>query len=349
MWYRVRKNWNNGKWDKSQIGAYKSESEAISHCTDNLINDGYKVFDPDGNIIYPIEYHELALQMVEDKVTTIDNLKYWSDVFNSKEPLNVNYVKTIITKYSNYLNNKSNINEMETIEYNGIKILKIPVNKFKIKYIDSSIKNYKNLPITCFNLGYFAGFKTDTNKYFTLPVANLVADIDISNFNSEVKSYLEERPIENNKIYWSCNVNAGNQFRNKNVSTLIINFDNTVKIEKINSINSNHTKYAVSGAPIITNKEIDKSYRSEGWDTSIARPTGHGFLGVKDNKYIYYFTMNTSSKNLFDSGEVYEVIKDFGFINLIKVDGGGSLYYRLDNKMVTGYITRQINNIGDLS
>lgn len=348
MWYRIRKEWNNGKWDKSQIGAYKSESEAISQCTKKLINDGYKVFDPEGKIIYPINYNKLALQIVKDGVTTNDNLKYWSDVFDNKEQLNLENVKTIISRYSDLLSKIEQPNKIETIDWNKIKILKIPVDKFKIKYIDSSIINCKNIPKTCFNLGYFANYKTNSGKFFTLPVANLVADINFSDFDSDIKYYLRRGDIRNGKIYWSCNANAETQFHDKTVSTLIIDSDNTVKIKKINNVNFDTIKYAVSGAPIISDSTADKSYRSEGWDTSISRSTGHGFLGIKDNKYIYYFYLTTFKNNLFDSEEVYKIIKDFRFTNLIKVDGGGSLYYQLNSQKITGFTTRQINNISNI-
>lgn len=59
-YYKIKKEWNNGKWDKTQKGAYTIKSEAIKNCTNELINEGYKVFDSNGNIIYPINYNETA-------------------------------------------------------------------------------------------------------------------------------------------------------------------------------------------------------------------------------------------------------------------------------------------------
>lgn len=46
-YYRVRKTWGD---DKSQIGAFKDKENAIDMCKQN---SGYKVFDNDGNEVYP--------------------------------------------------------------------------------------------------------------------------------------------------------------------------------------------------------------------------------------------------------------------------------------------------------
>ena len=46
-YYRVRKNWDDAD---SQIGAFKNQNNAIELCKQN---SGYKVFDNDGNEIYP--------------------------------------------------------------------------------------------------------------------------------------------------------------------------------------------------------------------------------------------------------------------------------------------------------
>ena len=53
-YYRVRKNWNNGKWDSSQICAYTDKQKPIQECTEERVQQGYKVFDPDGKVVYPI-------------------------------------------------------------------------------------------------------------------------------------------------------------------------------------------------------------------------------------------------------------------------------------------------------
>ena len=38
-YYKIKKEWNNGKWDKTQKGAYTNKSEAINNCTAKLIEE----------------------------------------------------------------------------------------------------------------------------------------------------------------------------------------------------------------------------------------------------------------------------------------------------------------------
>lgn len=349
-WYRVRKNWNNGKWDSSQIGAYSSESEAINDCTQDRLIQGYRVFDPNGNIVYP---NQLALQMMTDKVISAAELPFWNSVLNGDLFVSANEVASVIKKYSDYYQESKSSKRDKVTQYvskTGLTILEIPTSKFKIKYIDSSIRDYRvnhemNKDYT--NLGYFAKYG-ESGVNFTLPVANLVADIDLVEFKDSVAlPYIKERPIRNGKVYWSCTVNAESQFREKEVSTLIISEDGTVDIQKVSSVDFDSIKYAVSGAPVLTDGKIDKSYKSEGWDNSIVRPTYHGFLGIKKSepKYVYYFKLKTGSSNLF-TGEVYDMIKDLGFDKVIKVDGGGSFYFQYGGLPQVGSLTtRQINNI----
>ena len=65
-YYKIRLSWNGGKWDKTQKGAYLYKDQAIAQCTQELIDQGYKVFSPTGEIVYPAQYHELAEQMYKD-------------------------------------------------------------------------------------------------------------------------------------------------------------------------------------------------------------------------------------------------------------------------------------------
>lgn len=91
---------------------------------------------------------------------------------------------------------------------------------------------------------------------------------------------------------------------------------------------------------------VTTEYLDEGWDNSIVRPTVHGFLGIKDN-YIYYFYIETKTSNCITSGEVYDKIKDCGFSDVIKVDGGGSFYCKINGEIQKSTSeNRQINNIG---
>lgn len=341
-YYKIKKEWNNGKWDKTQKGAYTIKSEAIKNCTNELINEGYKVFDFNGNIIYPINYNETAKLLEADGITS--DVEYWSNVFDKKEDVNINYVVDIIKRYHNKLNSKVDSN---IINHNGLSIYKIPVDTFKIIYFDKR-KTLSNLD-TYANAGYFAGFK-ENGVYFTLPVANVVCDIDLDTVYYIATSYLKERPIINNKLYFAANQNASSEFRNKVVSTICIK-DSMVECRKLNNYKElKEYKYAISGVPIISHgvNQKMKDITNEGWDTGTMRATMHGFLGIKlnDDKNLYYFCFaNTSSGN---NGlkMIQDMVKGFGFKYLLKLDGGGSAYFKYNNyeKMRTSE-DRQINTI----
>lgn len=346
-YYKIKKEWNNGKWDKEQKGAYTNKQEAINNCTDVLINEGYKVFDPTGNIIFPIYYNETAKLLEADGITS--DVEYWSNVFDKKEELNIDYLVTIINRYHEKLNNAGlkETPKEEIISLNNINVIKIPVELFKIKYFDKvkstgSAKSYANA-------GYFGGYK-ENEKYFTLPVANLVCDINLDNCVEESKKYLKERLIENNKLYFAANQNASDQFRAKQVSTICIK-SNKVSCRKLNHVNElKQYDYAISGVPIIYNgvNLILSNIKEEGWDSSVLRATTHGFLGIKQNDEdnVYYFSYTTSKSGNNGIKQIQEAIDAFGFRYLLKLDGGGSMYYRLNNAVVDNTSEkRQINNI----
>ena len=339
-YYRVRKNWNNGKWDSSQICAYTDKQKAIQECTEERVQQGYKVFDPDGKVVYPITLEKQTKVLKNDGVIPDDEIEYWNDIFNRKKLVHLDDLNVIINRYSKLLNK----NETKIVSHNGICMLRIPSNRFQIKLVDKSKSNLDE--DTYFNLGYFANFKED-GIFFTLPVANLVADTDENTLSSPCLKYLKERKVKDNKVYFYASQNASDQFKTKDVSTLIICNDNTVFIDKYNSLYDEDVKYAVSGAPIIIDGfRATTEYLDEGWDNSIDRPTVHGFLGVKDN-YIYYFYIETKTSNCITSGEIYDKIKDCGFSDVIKVDGGGSFYCKINGEIQKSTSeNRQINNIG---
>lgn len=170
-YYRVRKNWNNGKWDSSQICAYTDKQKAIQECTEERVQQGYKVFDPDGKIVYPITLERQTRVLKNDGVIPDDEIEYWNDIFNRKKLVHLDDLNVIINRYSELLNK----NEVKIVSHNGIRMLRVPSNRFQIKLVDKSKNNLDE--DTYFNLGYFANFKED-GIFFTLPVANLVADTD---------------------------------------------------------------------------------------------------------------------------------------------------------------------------
>lgn len=380
-YYKIKLNWNGGKWDKTQKGAYTTSKQAIEHCTQDLIDQGYKVFSPTGEIVYPIYYHELAELMFKDGVIT--DRKYWTDVFEGKIVLENKWIELVIRNYSEKLNSKNNTNtntnptntstnnipkieedvqedviipniQIPTVElpksvtelkHNGVSIYRVPASMFKIKWWDKNKRNCSES--TYFSSGYFGNFKENGLK-FTLPSGNLIADIDVKNIKSEVLKYLYERKIENGKLYFPANLNTNAAFRTAKVSTLCINQQNKASIVKLNNFSGTNYKYAVSGAPVISNGLYVEDYTVEGWDNSIVRNTTHILVGTKreEDTFIYIFPYTTSTTNCLKSKELYNKFKDFGFNNLLKLDGGGSAYAKVNDKVVANTNeNRQINTL----
>lgn len=364
-YYKIKLNWNNGKWDKTQKGAFTSKEQAIQHCTQDLIDQGYKVFSPTGEIVYPIYYHPLAEQMIKDGI--IVDPQYWSDVFEGKTIPDKKFVQTVIERYSNKLNSQSVVNPEEdmilpdidieiptvvlppfyTLKYDGVTIYQVPTSKFKIKWWDKKKRN-NDEDDTYFSSGYFGNFEETNGLEFTLPTGNLIADINVDNVHPDILKYLYERKIENGKLYFPANLNTDTNIKKSKVSTLCINSKNQANILKLNTIFNTDYKYAVSGAPVITNGQYANNYNQEGWDNSIVRPTEHVLVGTKkdDDNFIYIFIYKTITSNCLKSKELYEKFVGFGFNNLIKLDGGGSTFGKVNDEVVANtYENRQINTI----
>lgn len=339
-YYRIRLDWNNGKWDKTQKGAYISLDQAKAQCTQELIDQGYKVFSPTGEIVYPIYYNKTAQMMYDDGVIT--DREYWSDVLDGSVAPSIENLEIVFNNYSEKLRVDKKC-DIEKITYGGVNIYKVPADLFKIKWFDKTkrIGNYKSY----FNAGYFGNFK-ENGVAFTLPVGNLVADINESEVDPIVMKYLKERKVENGKVYFPASQNVDAAFRVSGVSTLCVYQDNTVGIQKLNELTDN-IKYAVSGAPVIYNGTQYKDITNEGWSIGVGRKTHHIFVGVKSNEsYIYIFAYESTTSNCFTSNEVYNKFKDFGFTSLIKLDGGGSAYAKVNGVDETNTSeNRQINNI----
>lgn len=288
----------------------------------------------------------LAQRMFDDTVTT--DLEYWSNVFNGDELMCLDNFKTIIERYSNLVRNGTTETVKETVKnekfvlFNNTYIFPIDIAKFKIKYFDKAKRYGTDIP-SYFNLGYFGNFAHNKTK-FTLPGGNLVADIDTNEIPKDVLPYLKERKIANGKFYMSVNQNAGTQFKNKKVSTLIIE-NGIPRVEKIGEVKDSY-QYAVSGVPVMLNGKKITEYTSEGWEKGVGRPTYHSCIGIKDKK-LYYFPVYTTSGDCISSGEIYDKVKGFGFTDVLKMDGGGSAYFKFENEVqVNTSENRQINTIG---
>lgn len=345
-YWRIRKNWNDGKWDKTQKGAFTSLELAINNFKDEYKDEGYFIFSPQGEIVYP--YHEFTQMMLNDGISLDE--KYWDDTFNKGRVISYEYGLDVLKQYSNLLQKSKRCNNsLKIIKFDDLDIYQIPIANVKIKIVDDYKKNIKYN--TYCNAGFFAAYKemyNNENVDFTLPVANLVADYSFNELPEVSHKYWKERYYTNNKMYFGANDN-GPQFRNKHVSTLIIRDDNSFDIIQLNDVKTvDKIKYAVSGFPILLNhNKVDyEDALSEGWESGVTRNTLHPFIGIKDDEYLYMFSLITTKTGKYITDEVINKIKDFGFKSLIKLDGGGSAIIKINNeiKSVTSE-NRRINNI----
>ncbi len=345
-YWRIRKDWNGGKWDKTQRGAFTSLESAISNFKEEYKNEGYYIFSPEGEIVYP--YHELTQMMLNDGVSLDE--KYWDDTFNKSRVISYDYGVDVLKQYSNLLKEAKSISEkLKVIKHNDLEIYQVPAALVKVKIVDAFKKNL-DYSSYC-NAGFFAGYKeADGNVMvnFTLPVANLVADYSFDDLPEISHKYWKERKYTENKMYFGANEN-GPQFYGKEVSTLIIKEDNSIDIIRVNDIKTvENIKYAVSGYPIILNyNNVEYANAlAEGWQSGVTRNTSHPFVGIKEDGYLYLFGLTTTRTGKYMTEEVISKVTNFGFKSLIKLDGGGSTIIKInnENKLMTSE-NRRINSI----
>ena len=192
------------------------------------------------------------------------------------------------------------------------------------------------------NGGFFANYRSEDGKVYTLPVANLACDI--KDIPAAAKGNLYEHVYGNHLVYGTAD-NATKQFAGKKVSTLLVPYSGKPSIERVDKIPSG-IKYAVSGVPVVINKKpVDMTYvNAEGWDGSTTYGTSRNMLGIRNGE-IWVLTLKTTSANYIKSGEVWRKIQGEGFEGVIALDGGGS-YIRVEGikRRSTGG-SRAVNNI----
>lgn len=201
---------------------------------------------------------------------------------------------------------------------------------------------------TSFNLGFFGNFK-EGNQKFTLPTANLACSIE-AGIPSLSKKYLEEwtgKTINTNHIELNCNQGIAD-FKNKRVTTFIVDNQNRASMQDVNSVPSN-TRICVSAAPCISDgKDVDfyRYVKLQGWGSDIFRSTYHNWLGIKGNK-VYLISGKSQTSNMIYGMWLFNTLKDYKFEQVCLLDGGGSYYFRYDNKWISRtFEDRRINTIG---
>lgn len=223
---------------------------------------------------------------------------------------------------------------------NGFEFIK--ADNFAIKYWDSGKRDakYKNY----INGGFF-GYYDEDGINFTLCAANLCCDMSENLLKKCTKQYISKY-LNKDKLHISCKDNVSKQYRDKNVSTLIIPNIGNPYIKDINIL-PNNIKYAISGVPTVRNGDDVDYYNyvvKQGWDSSCMYATYRNFIGIKNGE-IWIISGRTKTKNYIYGMEMWKILKDEHFDDVICLDGGGSYYYKNNNKASTTFGNRSVNNI----
>lgn len=241
---------------------------------------------------------------------------------------------------------------LETTKYMNVNAnlhyVHITPSACNIRYINAT----KTSPTdsSYFNAGFFGKYNTAGTE--TLPVANLICEINTNNISSANLSYLNDWgcTISDNKLYKECNA-GGQSFTDP--STFYIDSSNNAYIARKTNINTSW-KCAVSGAPIMINgvrTTLDECV-AQGWDRSWVYGTWRGCLAVATSSTVgasefFHIAMKTTTANC-TTGEAYDILNNLnlGIQNAIVLDGGGSFTFKyLGTTRATMSENRTINNI----
>lgn len=197
----------------------------------------------------------------------------------------------------------------------------------------------------CANAGYFANY-SEGGEPFTLPVGHLVADYNAS--GKWTRHYCQER----GRFQWDrFTFDSGrwvyaNPMYGKEISTLLIS-SGRARVEEIRTVPEG-TDYAVSGIPVLRDGSACTTAQAtaQGWDTSPLRATWHTLVGLKgDGMVVYVMGWQSRTANLLDSGEAARVFRGLGFVDVLKLDGGGSYYQSRDGVVSRTGENRRINSV----
>ena len=230
--------------------------------------------------------------------------------------------------------------EDEVVNLNGFKIERI--HDFSILYWDKSKK--KGTASNYINGGFF-GYYKENGVNFTLPVGNLMCDLEAGSVPSVALKYISGC-IHGKKLCWGTNDNASAQFKDKTVSTLVLPQTGTPYVRELAAPPAS-CRYAISGVPVIRGG-VDVSYNNfvkpQGWDDSCFYATSRNFIGVKGTS-LWVVSGTTKTSNYVATSEVYEKLKEFGFDELICLDGGSSFYHKYNGKADVVWADRNVNNL----
>ena len=146
-------------------------------------------------------------------------------------------------------------------------------------------------------------------------------------------------------IFDSGGWSYANPLCGKAVSTLLIS-GGKARVEEIRTVPEG-TDYAVSGIPVLRAGKActTAQAKGQGWDTSPLRATWHTLVGLKGDGKIYVMGWQSRTANLLDSGEAARVFRGLGFVDVLKLDGGGSYYQSRDGAVSKTAENRRINSV----
>lgn len=228
----------------------------------------------------------------------------------------------------------------ERLTLNGYTIER--VNDFSILYWDKSKK--KGTAQNYINGGFFAPF-AEKGVTFTLPVGNLVCDIDIASVPVIAAKYLAPY-VSGKKLRYATVNNASPEFRGKAVTTFVVPHNGTPYMKELVTPPAD-ARYAISGIPVIRDG-VDVSFNNfvkpQGWDNSPFYATTRNFIGLKGSA-IYIVDGTSKTSNFVSTSEVYEKLLSFGFDQLMALDGGSSCYHKYNGKADFTWTDRAVNNL----
>lgn len=202
--------------------------------------------------------------------------------------------------------------------YDEVEDYAIPASGFELALVD---KPKKTLGKNEANAGFFGA---NPRLKYTVPAGHLVAKMEATDPNT-VRAVEAGGSVKDGKVVYPSLCTGRSP-----VTTLTIR-GGKPQINELWGIPP--CEYAIAGIPVVRHGEAVTSATAfgQGWDRSSCRPTKHIFYGLRrDDTAVHMLVINTKTQNLIDSAEVAGRLIRRGYVDVIKVDGGGSLEVHAD-------------------
>lgn len=225
---------------------------------------------------------------------------------------------------------------MKYYKTNGVRVAEVPVGDFRVRLIDA---NKRSITGNGCNAGFFGNYK-EGGQPFTLPVGHLVCDVDTT--GKWALHYCGQRGHISGKKLTLPSGTWDGAFYGKAATTLLLQ-GGRARMEELRTLPAG-LDYAIPGVPILRGGAAVSmaEARAQGWDASSLYATRHVFLGLKDSGTVYAMGYKTRTGNLVSSGEAARLFKGMGFVDVLKLDGGGSYYFRAGGEVQATLGSRRI-------